>query len=430
MAFRIVVFLWAAFWAFPAISAVSIAHWVTPAGARVYFVESPALPILDVQVDFVAGSMFDPPGKSGLAALTHLVLDLGAGALDENAIADRLADVGARLDGGSDTDRANVNLRTLVEPEKKQVALDLLRLVLQQPRFDPAVFAREKARAVAGLKETLTRPEGMAARAFWQAMYPKHPYGRQPTPEGLDALNVADARALYQRLYTARNATITIVGKVSRAEAEGIAESLAAGLPRGEAVALPPEPLAPSAQVKKIPHPASQTHVYLGSPAIARGHPDFFPLVVGNYSLGGGGFVSRLMKEVRDRRGYAYSVFSYFSPLRQAGPFQIGLQTKRAQSGEALALARSILEEFIRSGPTEDELVAAKANLMGSFPLRLDSNQKILDNVAAIAFYGLPLDYLDTYRQKVSEVTTEQIKAAFARHVRPDNLVTVMVAVD
>lgn len=430
MACRILVFFWAVFLAFSAHSAISVVHWVTPSGARVHFVESQALPILDVQVDFAAGSMFDPPGKSGLAALTHLVLDLGAGGLDENAIADHLADVGAQLGGGSDTDRANVHLRTLVDAEKKQAALKVLRMVLHQPHFDSAVFEREKGRAIAGLKETLTRPEGLAARAFWQAMYPSHPYGIQPSPEGLEALRVEDARALYRQLYRAGNATITLVGKISRAEAEQIAENIASGLPSGSMVALPPAPSAPSAKLEKVVHPASQAHIYLGLPAIARGHPDFFPLLVGNYTLGGGGFVSRLMKEVRDRRGYAYSVYSHFSPLRQAGPFQIGLQTKREQAGEALALTKSILEEFVRSGPTEEELAAAKANLTGSFPLRLDSNRKILDNVAAMAFYGLPLDYLDNYRQKVSEVTVAQVTAAFARHIRIGNLVTVMVAAD
>ncbi|OQA33648.1 MAG: Peptidase M16 inactive domain protein [Betaproteobacteria bacterium ADurb.Bin341] len=428
--FRTVLFLWALLSAWSAIAGVRIEHWVSTSGARVYFAEAQALPILDVQVDFAAGSMFDPPGKSGLAGLTRSVLDLGAGGLDENAIADRLADVGAHLGGGADTDRASVSLRTLTDEDKMEAALGVMQTVLQSPRFDKSVFARERARTIASLKEALTRPEGIAGRALWQAMYPAHAYGRQATPETLAGLAVDDARTFYRRFYNARNATITLVGKISRAEAEAIAERLAVALPPGQPAELPAPPLAPPELVRKIGHPASQSHIHLGVPAIERGHPDFFPLLVGNYSLGGGGFVSRLMKEVRERRGYAYSVYSYFAPLRQAGPFQIGLQTKRAQAGDALALTRSILREFIRSGPSEKELAAAKANLTGSFPLRLDSNRKILDNVAVIGFYGLPLDYLDTYRQKVSEVTAEQIRAAFARHVRQEHLVTIMVAAD
>jgi zinc protease len=176
--------------------------------------------------------------------------------------------------------------------------------------------------------------------------------------------------------------------------------------------------------------PPGQPGPHLHRPAGHRArHPDFFPLLVGNYTLGGGGFVSRLMKEVRDKRGYAYSVYSYFAPLRQTGPFQIGLQTKRSQANDAIKVARDVLDTFLQEGPSEEELAAAKANLTGSFPLRLDSNRKILDNVAVIGFFGLPLDYLDHYQAKVQAVTAD-IKAAFARHVRADRLITVTVAAD
>ena len=165
----------------------------------------------------------------------------------------------------------------------------------------------------------------------------------------------------------------------------------------------------------------------IGLPALKRGDPDFFPLVVGNYTLGGGGFVSRLMKEVREKRGLAYSVSSHFMPLSLQGPFQISLQTKKEQANEALGVAREVLQRFITSGPSEAELRAAKQNLVGSFPLRLDSNGKILDNVALIGFHGLPLDYLDRYAENVEKVTVAEIKAAFARHVSPGRMVTVVV---
>ena len=136
------------------------------------------------------------------------------------------------------------------------------------------------------------------------------------------------------------------------------------------------------------------------------------------------------MKEVRDKRGYAYSVYSYFAPLRHSGPFQIGLQTKRSQANDAIKVARDVLDTFLLDGPSAEELAAAQANLTGSFPLRLDSNKKILDNVAVIGFFGLPLDYLDQYQAKVQAVTAADIKAAFARHVRADKLITVTVAAD
>ncbi len=411
-----------------ALAGVKIEQWTTASGARVQFVESRALPILDVQVDFAAGSMFDPPSKAGLAALTRATLDLGAGKLDETAIPEQLADIGATLGGSADTDRASVAVRTLAEPEKRDLALAILRAVIQSPRFERAIFEREKARTIAGLKDAMTRPDAIAGKTFWAAMYPEHPYGRQATPESVATLTRDDLAAFHARYYTAANASITLVGDLSRGEAEKIADAIASGLPQGAAAKLPPAPITAKGRLTKVPHPASQAHVYIGIPAVERGNPDYFPLLVGNYSLGGGGFVSRLMKEVRDRRGYAYSVYSYFAPLKQTGPFQIGLQTKRSQADEAIKVARSVLDDFLRNGPTADELAAAKANLIGSFPLKLDSNRKILDNVAAIGFYGLPLDYLDRYQDKVRAVTIDDIRQAFARHVREDRLMTVIVA--
>jgi zinc protease len=413
-----------------ALAGIKIEHWTTPSGARVQFVESRVLPMLDMRVDFAAGSMFDPEGKSGLAGLTRSILDLGAGKLDETAIAEQLADLGASLGGGADTDRAGVSLRTLSAPDKREPALAVLNNVLHAPRFDAAIFEREKARTIAGLKEAMTRPDSIAGKAFWAAMYPSHPYGRQATPESVAALNRNDLVAFHARYYNAANASITLVGDLSRADAEKIAEAIAAGLPKGKAAKLPDAPRLPDWSHVNLPHPASQAHVYIGLPAIERGNPDFFPLLVGNYTLGGGGFVSRLMKEVRDKRGYAYSVYSYFAPLKQTGPFQIGLQTKRSQARDALKVTREVLTNFLKDGPSEEELAAAKANLTGSFPLRLDSNKKMLENVANIGFYDLPLDYLDQYQAKVEAVTTDDIRQAFARRVRPENLITVTVAAD
>ena len=413
-----------------ALAGVKIENWVSPTGARIFFVESRVLPILDVQVDFAAGSMFDPPGKSGSAALTRSVLGLGAGKLDETAIAEQMADIGATLGGGADTDRASVAVRTLAFAEKRDAALEMLRIVLHAPRFEAAIFEREKARTIAGLKEAMTRPDSIAGKAFWAAMYPDHPYGRAATPESVAVLTRDDLAAFHATYYTAANASITLVGDISRAEAEKIAEAIAAGLPKGAPATLPSAPKVAAGKAVRVEHPASQAHIHIGMPAIERGNPDFFPLIVGNYTLGGGGFVSRLMKEVRDKRGYAYSVSSYFNPLRQPGPFQIGLQTKRSQAKDAIALSRDVLDGFLKDGPSAEELAAAKANLTGSFPLRLDSNKKILDNVAVIGFYGLPLDYLDNYQKKVQAVTVDEVKRAFSRYVRPADLMTVTVAAD
>ncbi|MBL8398505.1 MAG: insulinase family protein [Candidatus Accumulibacter sp.] len=407
-----------------------IEHWLTTSGSRVYFVESHALPIIDVQVDFAAGSAHESSGKAGVASLTRALLDLGVAEMDETAIAGRLADIGARLTGGVDSDRASVSLRSLSMPDKRVPALAILRAVLSTPQFPATVFEREKARSVAALKEALTRPETIAAKAFWSAMYPEHPYGRQASPESIDSLSRADVVAFHAANYTAERSTVTLVGDLSRAQAETVAEELTAGLPRGGATNDIALAVLPAGGERYIAHPAAQAHLLIGLPALKRGDPDFFPLVVGNYTLGGGGFVSRLMKEVRDKRGLAYSVSSHFMPLAYLGPFQLGMQTKKAQVKEALAVSRQVLAEFLAQGPSDAELLAAKQNLIGSFPLRLDSNRKLLDNVALIGFYRLPLDYLDTYQANIEKVTLDEIKSAFSRRLPAAHLVTVVVAGD
>lgn len=407
-----------------------IERWQTPAGTRVLFVADHSLPIIDLQLDFAAGAAREPVGREGVAGLTRSLIDLGAAGMDETEIASRLADLGARLSGGVDLDRTSLTLRTLSMADKRAPAFELLRAIIAAPTFPAAAFEREKARSLAALRESLTRPDVIASKAFWAAMYPAHPYGRQATPESLAALLRDDVLAFHATHYGARSATIAIVGDLSRAEAEALAERLSSGLPAPAAVADLPLPQLPAGGEERIAHPAAQSHLLIGMPALKRGDPDFFPLAVGNYSLGGGGFVSRLVKEVRDKRGLAYSVHSYFLPLQQPGPFQIGLQTRRGQAAEALQVTRATLAEFLAHGPSETELLAAKQNLVGSFPLRLDSNRKILENVAMIAFYDLPLDYLDRYPENIERVTAAEIQAAFARRLPAAHLVTVVVAGD
>ena len=168
----------------------------------------------------------------------------------------------------------------------------------------------------------------------------------------------------------------------------------------------------------------------MGMPALKRGEKDYFPLYVGNYILGGGGFVSRLTEEVREKKGLVYSVYSYFMPLLAEGPLEIGLQTKKEQSDEALRIVNSTIKKFIDEGPSEKELIAAKQNLVGGFPLRLDSNAKIIDYISMIAFYKLPITYIDNYIQEINKVSTEQIKAAFKKKIDPNKLTTIIVGAE
>ncbi len=410
-------------------AAVAIQHWQTTQGARVYFVESRELPMLDVAVDFPAGSARDPAGKSGLAQLTHGLLDQGAGGLSDTTIAHRLADVGAVLSGRFDRDRAGVTLRTLSSATEKNKALDVLAQVLQRPDFPQAVIKREKQRLIASIREAEADPGEVASKAFYRALYGTHPYARDEAgdPAAIARLTRGDLQAFYRTHYSAPNAVISMMGDITRAEAEAIAQRLAAGLSHAAPVAALPKPAPAAASDTRIAHPSTQSHVLVGVVGMARNDPDFFPLFVGNYVLGGGGFDSRLMREVRDKRGYAYSAYSYFMPMMEAGPFQLGLQTKLEQTGDALKVAQDTLRQFIAEGPAEAELIQAKSNLTGGFPLRIDSNRKILDYLAVIGFYRLPLDYLDTWVDQVNVVDVASVRQAFVRRIDPDKLVTVVV---
>jgi zinc protease len=423
-----VLFAWVAGFAY---AGPQIQHWVAPTGAKVYFVESRGLPILDVNIDFVAGGSRSPADKSGVASLTAGLLEAGTAELNEEQIAARLVDLGARLSSGSDNDKASVTLRTLSSTEEKTGALALMRAVLSAPTFPEDALAREKTRSIEALRDAETRPDSIAAKRFTAAIYPDHPYGRMATPESVARIERNDLVQFHQTHYVAGNAVISILGDVSRAEAEAVALQITEALPAGRPIAPLPAVTLPQRDLVKVDHPASQSHIHIGLPAMKRdASPDYFALLVGNYTLGGGGFVSRLMKEVREKRGYAYSVYSYFSPHVLPGPFQIGLQTKRSQANAALRVVDEVLADFLAKGPTAEELAAAKKNLVDGQALRIDSNAKLLGYLSLIGFYGLPLDYLDRFPRMVGAVTRDDVKAAFNRYVKPENLVTVIVAAD
>ena len=407
-----------------------IQHWIAPTGAKVYFVETRSLPILDVRIDFIAGGARSPEGKSGVASLTAGLLDAGTADLEEEQISSRLVDLGVRFTSTSDYDMASVTLRTLSAAEEKTGALALLRAVLSAPSFPVAAVEREKTRLIENIREADTRPDAIAEKRFARAIYPGHSYGNLATQESVARIERADLLAFHQTHYVAKGAVVSIIGDIARAEAEAIAIQLTEALPAGTGAAPLPPVVLPQAETIKVAHHAAQSHIHVGLPAVARSDPDYYALLVGNYTLGGGGFVSRLVKEVREKRGYAYSVYSYFAPRVLPGPFQIGLQTKREQAGDALKVVNDELTKFIADGPTAQELAAAKKNLIDGQALRIDSNAKLLGYLSLIGFHSLPLDYLDAFPHKVAAVTREDVKAAFRRHVQPERLVSVIVATD
>lgn len=413
-----------------AYAAVNIEQWKTSSGAAVYFVENHDLPIIDISVNFPAGSARDVKAKSGVAGITKYLMGLGAAGMTDEVIANKMADIGAVLGGSFDIDRAAFNLRTLSSEKEQNEALTVFSQILQKPDFPEQVLNREKARIIASLQEAETKPESIANKAFMTALYGNHPYSLDESGEveTVKAITRDDLTQFYQQYYGAKSAVIAMIGDMSREEASQIAERLSQGLPASKPIsAIAPVPLPTQAIEQRYAHPASQSHILLGYPGIKRNDPDLFALYVGNYVLGGGGFVSLLTEEVREKRGLVYSVYSYFMPMMEAGPFQIGLQTKKDQAEDALKVVRETLAQFMRNGVTEAQLKAAKANLIGGFPMRIDSNKKILDYLAVIGFYQLPSNYLDEYNANIAKVTVAQIKDAFKRRVKPEDFVTIIV---
>ena len=415
---------------------IPIQHWTQPGGARVYLVESPAIPMVDVQIDLDAGGRRDPADKPGLANLMASGTSNGVRAsgslpaMDEHQLSEAWADLGASFGGSASADRMSFALRSLTYPDLLDKALGLAARQLGEPSFPEAPWLRDRPKLIASLKEANTRPATLAARAFNRAVYGSHPYGWEMTEESLLRTSVADLRALHASAVRACDARVSVVGALNRAQADAMVTRLLARLPK---TACAPQPSVPEVQPlaqgseQRIAFASAQAHVLLGQPGYQRNDPDFFALTVGNHILGGGGFTARLTEEVREKRGLTYSVYSYFAPGLHAGAFTIGLQTRPDQAEQALTLVREVLAKFVTEGPTEKELQAAKDNLIGGFALRLDSNRKLLDNVANIAWNGLPLDYLDTWTQRVERLTVADVRAAFARKVQPANLATVVL---
>jgi zinc protease len=248
------------------------------------------------------------------------------------------------------------------------------------------------------------------------------------------AIAAADLAAFHRERWQPQRMRVTIVGALTEAQARDIVDGMFAFFARTPATPQKPSTARPAELASLTPvrqaiaHPASQSHIWLGMPGIARDDPDFFALTVGNYIFGGGGFVSRLTDEVREKRGLSYSVFSAFQPMAQPGPFMIGLQTQSAKAPEALKVVEDTLRRFLAEGPTEKEIKAARQNLVGGFALRLDTNRKLLDNLAQINYYDLPLDYLQTWTSRVSAVTRADIVRAMNRVIDPSRLSAVVVA--
>ena len=440
-----------------------IQQFTTAQGIPVWFVQANNIPMVDLAIDIDAGSRWDPQGLEGLSSLTtdiasRAVTAIGdRPALNEEALGKAMARLAIQRSESTTSDRVSLKFRFLSDPSVVAPASLLIAQQLARPAFEGSTFERERDRSLAALKDQLTQPQSLATRALWHSIYRGHPYGRNPTIASLRAIHAQDLRGFYERFWLPQRMTVSMVGDLSLDQARSLLDQifspLAATVAQREDTASAPATTPPSVKASarnraeprwpralpavpwtegrrlNINHPASQAHIWLGLPLMARGeHADYFPMLVANHILGGGGFTSRLTHEVREKRGLSYSVFSAFQPQAQTGPFFVGLQTSRENAEQALVIVRQTLIDFIENGPTREELEAAKKNLAGGFALRLDTNRKLLDNLSQMAFYKLSPDYLDNWSKSVQSVTAAQIRDVLHRRLRMDRLNTVVVA--
>jgi len=407
---------------------LNIQNWTTAEGARVLFVEARELPMFDLRVTFAAGSSQDG-STPGLATLTNAMLNEGVAGKDVTAIAEGFEGLGADFGNGSYRDMAVASLRSLSVKDKREPALKLFAEVAGKPTFPEDALKRIKNQLLAGFEYEKQNPGKIGGKALFGKLYGDHPYG-QPSDgsaETIPGITLDQLRAFHAKAYAAGNAVIALVGDLSREEAEAVAAQVSAALPKGPALAKPAQPVEPKAGTTHIDFPSKQTHLMLAELGIDRQDPDWPALSLGNQILGGGAFGTRLMSEVREKRGLTYGVYSVFSPMQVRGPFMINLQTRAELSDGTLQLVKGILADYLKSGPTQQELDDAKRELAGSFPLSNASNASIVGQLGAIGFYNLPLTWLEDFMQQSQALTVEQVKAAMNKHLAADKLVIVTV---
>jgi zinc protease len=398
-------------------------------GAILIVSEQRSLPVVVIQITIDAGSRLDPQAKAGLANLTSELLTEGTTKRSASEISDTIDFLGAALDSNADTDFAGASLAVL----KKDLTtgLDLLADVLLHPAFADAELVRRREAVLASIRASEDQPGTVAGRAFQRALFGTEPYGHpvEGTLDSVPKLTRADIQNFYRQYYRPGRSIVTVVGDVSVEEIKPQLEAALRGWTggAGESLVYPP-PHPPVQREVTIDKPLTQANIILGQRGVARDNPDYYAITVMNYILGGGGFSSRLLDNIRTRGGLAYSVSSAFSVNKAPGSFEVVMQTKSASAGDAIARARAEIERIRREPVADDELSEAKRYLTGSFPLRLDSTRKISGFLSQVEFYGLGRDYADTYAARINAVTKEDVLRVAQQYVKPEEMILVVVA--
>jgi zinc protease len=390
--------------------------------------EQRALPMISIELLIDAGARYDGGGQEGLANLAARLLTYGNKRRSALQISDTLDFIGASLSTGCSENLASISMTIL----KKDLStgLALLAEVLTQSTFPQEEIERQKQSIVASLKAREEEPGDIAERRFAAALFPNSPYGRpvEGMVSSVRAISQKGLREFYERYYRPNRTIMAVVGDVT---AEEIAEALNqtfSSWKKGEPGGKPLVPSATGAPTSiRVNKELTQANIIMGHEGVTRGNPDYYAIQVMNNILGGGGFSSRVVDSIRNERGLAYSVYTYFNADKSHGTFQFVMQTKNDSAREAMRIAREEIERIRREPVSEQELNDAKDFLTGSFPLRLDTNRKVANFLAQVEFFQLGLDYPDRYGDFIRKVTREDVLKVAKRYLQPEKLITVVV---
>jgi len=405
-------------------------RWVTKSGMVVLFIERHTLPTVHLQLLIKAGGALDPKGREGTADLAASLLDEGTASRTSQQIAEAVDFIGASLSAGAGPESTSLSLSVL----KKDLptGMELFSDVLLHPAFPEEELKRVRQQIIGGLIAEEDEPEAVAHKAWQELVYGAHPY-HHPTEGYRDSLPSITRQELvefHHRYYQPRLAILAVVGDLTRKETEQLLKRYLGewkNSDRNAPATIPaPKPTAP--QTKLIDKELTQATIVLGHLGIARGNPDYYAVTVMNYILGGGGFSSRLMKQIRDNEGLVYGLGSSFNAMKAGGSFAVVMQTKNATANQAVDETRKVISRFQADGATQQELDEAKDYLIGSFPLKMDTNSKLVGLLTSLEFYNLGLGYLNDYPKKIAAVTLADVKRVATRYIHPDRMTMVVVA--
>lgn len=405
-----------------------IETFTTPKGVQVWLIQAPELPMIAVELNFRAGAMLEPTDKQGVANFTAALADEGAGDYDAKAFREELEAIGARFGANADMQDLGVNLTTLTEHKVR--AFELMGLAVRQPRYDEDAVARMRDALLADIRQGDEEPSTVAWRLFRPAVYGSHPYANsgEGTLTSVGSLTVADARAWHDQYFTKANLRVAVVGDIQQAELTYLLDKALGDLPQGDVrYAVDSVPSPTTLQLVKKQMDVPQSTVLWGHLGLPRTDPDFYAMLVMNEMLGGNVLTSRLGLDVREKHGLVYGINSVNAPLPHNGMYYISFATGNANVAKALGLVRTHLRDIRNELVTDEELVDAKAYLIGSFPLRLDSNAKLLNMMAMMQSESLPKDYLTEWPQRIAAVTKEDVQRVAQRLILPEAAALVIV---